>query len=139
MKSQCEHSDTGLCKTCFDYEQTISTKDTEHEKVVSDLKDEIERLDKIANQRTATPSEYERHKIWKEAHDQYKFDLEMKTNDLKSKLKVAEEALESARPSIKRLWDDTKGTEREGSAMGASHSLKAIDSALKQIRESRDE
>lgn len=23
MKAQCEHSDTGLCKTCFKYEQKI--------------------------------------------------------------------------------------------------------------------
>jgi len=40
--------------------------------------------------------------------------------------------IKRARLYVQQIWDETKGTEREGSAMGAADTLKLIDEEIEK-------
>jgi len=49
--------------------------------------------------------------------------------------KMNEELLEAVKRSrfyVQMIWDETKGTEREGSAMGAADVLRSIDKVIEK-------
>jgi hypothetical protein len=54
--------------------------------------------------------------------------------DCHEKIKPLVKALEKSRLYVELIWNETKGTEREGTAMGAADTLSKINEALSHYR-----
>lgn len=57
-------------------------------------------------------------------------DKEKETTTLRSELRRCGRVLKDVRPYVQNVWYETKGTDREGTAMSAAFNLQKIDGVL---------
>lgn len=70
---------------------------------------------------------------YKLAEERIEFQLK-RNKECDERIAQLEAALRDAKPYVQDVWDETKGTSREGTAMGAAHTLNVIESLLSHSR-----